>query len=97
MVARYGGEEFIILLSGTPNGQAIYIAEHISAMIRKEQIPHAASGVAETGFVTASLGVATEVDCSQSTPSNLIDRADQALYAAKAEGRDRVVAFENPR
>jgi diguanylate cyclase (GGDEF)-like protein len=97
MVARYGGEEFIILLSGTQNKQAINIAEHISAMIRKEQIPHAASGVAETEFVTASLGVATEVDCSQSTPSNLIDRADQALYAAKAEGRDRVVAFENPR
>ena len=97
MVARYGGEEFIILLSGTQNKQAINIAEHISAMIRKERIPHEASGVAETGFVTASLGVATVVDCSQSTPSNLIDRADQALYAAKAEGRDRVASFENPR
>jgi len=97
MVARYGGEEFIILLSGTPKGQAINIAEHISAMIRKGRIPHEASGVAETGFVTASLGVATEVDCSQSTPNNLIDSADQALYAAKAEGRNRVASFENSR
>jgi diguanylate cyclase (GGDEF)-like protein len=97
MVARYGGEEFIILLSGTPNKQAISIAEHISAMIRKERIPHEASGVAETRFVTASLGVATKVDCSQSTANNLIDRADQALYAAKAEGRNRVASFQTSR
>jgi diguanylate cyclase (GGDEF)-like protein len=97
MVARYGGEEFIILLSGTPNGRAINIAEHISTMIRKERIPHEANGVAETGFVTASLGVATKVDCSQSKPNNLINRADQALYAAKAEGRNRVASLESPR
>ena len=97
MVARYGGEEFIILLSGTPNQQAIYIAEQIRAMIRKERIPHEASGVAETGFVTASLGVATKVDCSKSTPNKLIDSADQALYSAKAEGRNRVACFENSR
>jgi diguanylate cyclase (GGDEF)-like protein len=96
MVARYGGEEFIILLSGTPNRQAIGIAEHINALICKGQIPHEASGVIGTAYVTASLGVATESDCSQSTPGKLIGRADEALYAAKAEGRNRVVSLEQP-
>lgn len=97
MVARYGGEEFIVLLSGTPNQQAMYIAERIRAMIRKQRIPHEASGVAKTGFVTASIGVGTEVDCSQSTQNTLIDNADQALYWAKAEGRNRVISYENSR
>ena len=97
MVARYGGEEFIILLSGTPNKEAIGIAEHICAMVRKEQIPHKANGVTDTNFVTASLGVATEIDCSHVTPNSLIVRADKALYAAKAQGRNCVTSFENER
>jgi len=96
-VARYGGEEFVVLLSGTPDKQAINIAEFINATILEEQIPHKASGVAGTRFVTASLGVATEVDCSQSTPKNLIDRADKALYVAKSQGRNQVASFEYPR
>jgi diguanylate cyclase (GGDEF)-like protein len=97
MVARYGGEEFIVLLSGTPNKEAVDIAEHICAMIRKEQIPHKASGVTDTNFVTASLGVATEIDCSHATPNSLVIRADKALYTAKAQGRNCVVSFEHER
>ncbi|GMQ89667.1 MAG: hypothetical protein BMS9Abin09_1182 [Gammaproteobacteria bacterium] len=96
-VARYGGEEFVVLLSGTPNRQAIDIADHINTTILEEQIPHKASRVAGMAFITASLGVATETDFLQSTPKSLIDRADKALYVAKAQGRNRVASFEYPR
>jgi len=96
-VARYGGEEFVVLLSGTPNREAIAIADKINATILEEQIPHKASDVAGMKFVTASLGVATEADFLQSTPKNLIGRADKALYVAKAQGRNQVASSEYPR
>jgi diguanylate cyclase (GGDEF)-like protein len=83
LVSRYGGEEFLILMPGIGLEQGKSAAERLRACvsaIRIEGIPHP---------ITASFGVAT-LKPGQS-PNTLFDRADQALYRAKAEGRNRVV------
>jgi len=95
IVARYGGEEFIILLSGTPNKQAIDIANHISATIQKEDIPHENNNIDSINTLTVSIGIATESDWDQDTPETLISMADKALYEAKKQGRNRVIASQN--
>jgi diguanylate cyclase (GGDEF)-like protein len=82
--ARYGGEEFAILLPGTDTAGAIKIAGDIEAAVRSLAIPHEAS---PHGIVTVSAGVA----CSGrqiTTSAALLEAADTALYAAKAQGRN---------
>jgi diguanylate cyclase (GGDEF)-like protein len=79
LVARYGGEEFIVLLPETGEEQARAIAELLRARIE------------ESGLVTASLGVATQVPARDGQPEELMKRADEALYAAKRAGRNRVM------
>lgn len=85
-LARYGGEEFVVLLPYTGSTQAGQVAEHLRTAVAARRVV-AGSGVAEA--VTISAGVATlrpgdSVD-------TLLRRADNAMYAAKAAGRDRVV------
>ncbi|GAB4256084.1 sensor domain-containing diguanylate cyclase [Deferrisoma sp.] len=91
-VARYGGEEFAILLPNTDETGARALAERIRKALEAEEIPWEG----RTLRVTASLGlgVAQEGD---DTPDALISRADQALYAAKETGRNRVVAYSDIR
>ncbi|MFP4905400.1 GGDEF domain-containing protein, partial [Paraburkholderia sp. BR14261] len=85
--ARYGGEEFIVVLPDTLLDGACAIAEQIRHAISDLAIEHAGS---EYGRVTASIGYASwspdrDVDVTQ-----VIQAADQALYDAKARGRNRV-------
>ena len=95
MVARYGGEEFIILLSGTASNDAVNIAEEISQAIRDDNIEHEVTQVHDSKIVTASFGVATQEFGKPATAKESIDKADQALYRAKSQGRNRVVVFED--
>ncbi|MGD1702345.1 GGDEF domain-containing response regulator [Dapis sp. BLCC M229] len=93
LVARYGGEEFVIVLSETDREGAVHIAEKIRQSIKDAGIPHQGSKV--TNCVTISCGVASRKLClgkekSESQPSDLIRKADLALYEAKFQGRDRV-------
>ncbi|MEM8490265.1 MAG: diguanylate cyclase [Pseudomonadota bacterium] len=88
-VARYGGEEFILLLGGSDTTGTRRVAERLQESIRKLGIRH--PGV--EGVVTVSAGLATAVPRTVSAES-LIKSADNALYAAKAEGRDRLKTFE---
>jgi len=88
-IARYGGEEFVVILPGTPAAGALYIAEEIRRAVRALEIPHADSRV--DAFVTLSLGVAQTVPAAGRTPEALLREADRALYAAKNQGRNRVV------
>ncbi|MDX2035336.1 MAG: GGDEF domain-containing protein, partial [Isosphaeraceae bacterium] len=81
VVARYGGEEFVILLPATDESTSRRIAERIREAI--EAIPW------ESRPITASLGVST-VLAEPLSPRHLIDRADEALYRAKLDGRNRV-------
>jgi len=80
--ARYGGEEFIALLSSTPDTGALVFANRV-----REQI---AQSPPEAGPITVSVGVA-QYQPEMSHPRELVEAADQALYRAKAEGRDTVV------
>ena len=86
---RYGGEEFAVILPSTDGGGAVRVAREILEAIKGEELAHSSSPVRP--FVTLSLGVATMIPNPQIPPGNLVEAADQALYEAKEQGRDRVV------
>ncbi|MDM9382885.1 PleD family two-component system response regulator [Chlorogloeopsis sp. ULAP01] len=88
LVARYGGEEFAVILPFTHASGAVHVAEAMQAGVRELKIFHSQSTVSQ--YVTLSLGVATIIPSFDTSPSTLIAAADQALYQAKAEGRNRI-------
>ncbi len=88
-VARYGGEEFAVVMPETEGPGARIIADRIRAAVEELAIPHAASSVAPR--VTVSLGVTTVATADMASPEMVIELADEALYAAKKTGRNRVV------
>jgi len=96
LVARYGGEEFAVILPNTDTSGSLIVAEAIRQAIHDLAIPHAQSRVYDRALglkidrVTVSLGVASTVPTKEFLPQYLINAADQALYTAKNEGRDRV-------
>jgi diguanylate cyclase (GGDEF)-like protein len=88
LAARYGGEEIGILLPNTDAAGAAAVAERIRAAIAALGMPHAGSPRA---VVTISAGVAAMVpERGVGSPAMLVEAADQALYAAKSAGRNRV-------
>lgn len=89
LVARYGGEEFAVILPNTDTKGAVRVAERIRESIRNLKIVHANSLACE--YVTMSLGVASFIPTHNLSPTKLIQKADEALYQAKDQGRDRVV------
>lgn len=88
LAARFGGEEFVLLLPGTDQEGALRVFEEVRKRVRELALPHAAS---VTGLLTLSAGVAC-MDAAHpyAVPEQLLEAADQALYAAKAAGRDRI-------
>lgn len=89
LVARYGGEEFVVILPNTDKLGVITVSEHIQQEIHKLSIPHEKSEV--SNCVSVSLGIASIIPTQNSSPEKLILFADQALYQAKKEGRDRYI------
>jgi diguanylate cyclase (GGDEF)-like protein len=87
-IARYGGEEFAILLPNTTEKEGVEIAQTICDGIAGLNIEHPASGVADK--VTVSIGVCGAAPGQLDDSQELIKRADQALYEAKASGRNCV-------
>ncbi|WP_428563227.1 MAG: diguanylate cyclase [Solidesulfovibrio sp. DCME] len=95
LVARYGGEEFAVLLTGADAAQGAELAERIRVALVRE--PCRVDDVFLP--VTASFGVAEVrqlVEFGENPLEDLLARADKALYAAKAAGRDRVVVDKEP-
>jgi diguanylate cyclase (GGDEF)-like protein len=88
VAARYGGEELAVLLPHTDLAGAMAVADKIRRAISGLKIPHAAN---PKGIVTVSAGVEAFVPLSDGKVAlDLVRTADQALYAAKANGRDQV-------
>lgn len=82
-VFRYGGEEFVILLPEQSLSEATLVLERIRAAVERLSIP------TRRGLLTLSAGVA-ELDATDADVASWLRRADKALYAAKAAGRNRV-------
>lgn len=89
VVSRYGGEEFAILLPGTDLAGALVAAEKIRSRIGNRPFGHDALDIR----VTVSIGIATCKEHRPPKPEDLLAFADKALYAAKAGGRNCVVAY----
>ncbi|CAD6561251.1 hypothetical protein LMG24235_07236 [Paraburkholderia sabiae] len=89
--ARYGGEEFVVVLPDTPAEGACKIAEEIRRAISQMAIEHAGS---EYGRVTASIGSASCTPDDGTDATSVIKAADEALYNAKARGRNRVAVAQ---
>ena len=85
LAARYGGEEFAFILPSAQTDGALAIAEKLRAAIEALALPHEKSAL---GHVTVSIGVAAMVPEEQQAAELLIRSADQALYRAKAQGRN---------
>jgi diguanylate cyclase len=93
ITARYGGEEFVVVLPNTALRQALTVADHIRRAIMAKELKKKSTGEI-LGRVTISVGV------SMLKPgddvASLIERADACLYAAKRNGRNRVICEADP-
>ena len=89
--ARYGGEEFAVVLPETKLSDAVKLAENIRLHLANKEMINRKNGE-RLGRITVSIGAAA-YELGEQIP-DLIDRADQALYAAKNSGRNRVVSEE---
>ena len=87
LVARFGGEEFVAILPDSDIEGAVFLAERISEAVRGLALPHANSETAE--IVTISLGIASAADHLLTDGEQLVALADQALFRAKDNGRNR--------
>ena len=90
VVARYGGEEFAVIMPNTDIQDAMRLAETARIAIEKLNIPNKASIVSP--YVTLSLGVSALIPSHQLTSDAIIKNADNALYEAKRQGRNRCVS-----
>jgi diguanylate cyclase (GGDEF)-like protein len=90
MVCRYGGEEFSILSPETNTAQGIIAAERFRQIIEETEFEH--QEIMSRKNLTISVGIACYPDDSQDV-NELVKKADEALYQAKREGKNRVVTY----
>jgi diguanylate cyclase (GGDEF)-like protein len=92
LVARWGGEEFVVLLPQTDLEGAVIVAERLRKAVWELEIPHESSPVAKV--LTVSIGVAASKAGQPWSYDMLLQWADEAVYRAKAEGRNKVVPYK---
>ncbi|MFZ8984993.1 MAG: GGDEF domain-containing protein, partial [Steroidobacteraceae bacterium] len=90
-LARFGGEEFAVICPGTPEQGLLVLGERLRAAVERLGMEHRASDYGRV--VTISVGAASITPSRHLQDHDLVSFADQALYAAKAAGRNRVEAF----
>jgi diguanylate cyclase len=93
ITARYGGEEFAVVLPSTGLRQALTVADHIRRAVMAKELKKKSTGEI-LGRVTISVGVS--ILKSGDDTDSLIERADACLYAAKRNGRNRVICELDP-
>ena len=93
VVARYGGEEIAVIIPRGDGAAALSVARLLCAQVRGMEIEHVGS---EKGRVTVSIGTATMNAAGVRGKKELLGSADEALYAAKAAGRDCVRSCDKP-
>jgi two-component system chemotaxis family response regulator WspR len=94
LAARFGGEEFIVILPSTPFSALHELGERVRRSVEELGIPHKASTVG--GHATISVGGAATLPRSEGCILQLIESADQALYAAKHAGKNRFMTRQEP-
>jgi diguanylate cyclase (GGDEF)-like protein len=92
LLTRYGGEEFAVILYDVSDERARDIAERIRQAVAEMAIEHCASRTSSR--VTISIGVAAIRPCAERNPGGAVQLADQALYEAKVDGRNRVALMD---
>ena len=92
LVARYGGEEFTVVLPDTSPEAALHLAEKMRKQVAMMSLPH--EGAPQPGIVTVSIGVAAASPGQEGSMEALLKRADEALYKAKNQGRNRTAYLE---
>jgi diguanylate cyclase len=93
IAARYGGEEFAVVLPNTVLRSALTVGDHIRRAVMSKELMKRSTGQ-NLGRVTISVGIATVRNGD--TAQTLIARADGCLYAAKRNGRNRVICETDP-
>jgi diguanylate cyclase (GGDEF)-like protein len=93
LLIRYGGEEFMALLPDTGRKGALAVGSTMQEQVAATQLQHGSSSVSR--YVTVSIGIATVKPGEGFPVERLIASADQALYQAKQEGRNRICIAEN--
>ncbi|MDO9415901.1 PleD family two-component system response regulator [Pararhizobium sp.] len=89
LACRFGGEEFVVVMPDTPPEMAVAVAERLRSVIEQKPFNLSAAGISID--ITASLGLSFLIPGGD-TPEALLKRADTALYTAKRNGRNQVVA-----
>ncbi|MES2183176.1 MAG: diguanylate cyclase [Pseudomonadota bacterium] len=89
LAARYGGEEFALVMADTTPANALVLAQSLCRAVAGLLIPHERSQAAE--YLTVSIGVASGQPAGDGDGQALVKRADEALYRAKAAGRNGAV------
>lgn len=92
VAARYGGEEFALILPNTPRSGAMTFARALGKLVSQRAIAHPDSPLGAS--LTVSGGITTCVPDDSTSAEAMLMRADEALYAAKAQGRARFFSFE---
>lgn len=92
LASRYGGEELALTLFDVPKEHALRMAEQIRTAVHNLGIAHVDGDIS---VVTISVGVAVVHPTLERSPDGAVQLADEALYAAKKDGRNRVTVFEH--
>ncbi|MGI9331423.1 MAG: GGDEF domain-containing protein, partial [Gammaproteobacteria bacterium] len=94
IVARFGGEEFALVLYGPGSSYGVELPEQLRESVLALKLPHQGS---MTGpYLSVSIGVANVMPDADRSLEGAVQMADEALYQAKEEGRDRVVVRDSP-